>query len=129
MRTRRIAPWCLLLCGLARAAAAQETAVTFEEQKPVTLNGFAVGVASYDRNMKQNTAAGSKVAVSLFRPWSDNLYFFGQLTTSLGRDDSTGATVTEIEIDNLVVSWTPPGASTLNLSFGRFDAPDRKSVV
>lgn len=123
MRLTHIAPACLLLCGLATSAAAQETAVTFEEQKPVTVSGFAVGLASYDRNARENTAAGSKLALSLFRPWSDQLYFFGQLTTSLGRDDATGAAVTEIEIDNLIVSWTPPGASAVNLSFGRFDAP------
>lgn len=123
MSMERIAPWCLLLCSLAQAAAAQETAVTFEEQKPVTLTGFAVGLVRYDRNLEENTAAGSKLALSLFRPWSDRLYFFGQLTTALERDDSTGETVTEIEIDNLIVSWTPPGASAFNLSFGRFDAP------
>ena len=94
MRVSRRVPMCALFVGLARAAAAQETAVTFEEQKPVTVSGFAVGLASYDRNARENSAAGSKVALSLFRPWSDQLYFFGQLTTSLGRDDSTGAAVT-----------------------------------
>lgn len=119
----RIAPVCLLLCGAVRAAAAQDTPVSFEEQKPVTISGFAVGLASYDRNMKENTASGSKLALSLFRPWSDRLYFFGQLTTHLAADDSTGEPATEIEIDNLIVNWTPPGVSALSLAFGRFDAP------
>ena len=115
--------WCsLLLAAVAGGAAAQEREVTFTEPKPVTVSGFAVGLASYDRELKQNTAAGSKIAVSLFRPWSDGLYFFGQLTTSVTPGDS-GATATQTEIDNLIVSWTPSGVTALNLTFGRFDAP------
>src|SRR5258708_888815 len=62
------------------------------------------------------------MGVSLFRPWSDHLYLFGQLTTHLEQEDS-GPAQTHIEIDNLIVNWTPPGASALTLSFGRFDAP------
>ncbi|MBI1966677.1 MAG: outer membrane beta-barrel protein [Gemmatimonadetes bacterium] len=123
MFTGRSAPLCLLLCSLAGPAAAQEVPITLEERNPVTLTGFAVGVASYDRNLRENTAAGSKLALSLFRPWSDRLYLFGQLTTHLERDDSTGEPVTEMEIDNLIVSWTPRGASALSLAVGRFDAP------
>lgn len=114
---------CVLVCGMARVAAAQDSTVTFEESHAVTINGFAVGSYSWDRNARTNTFAGSKIAVSLFRPWSDNLYLFGQLTTSLGQDATTGVAVTETEIDNLIVSWTPPGATSLNLTFGRFDAP------
>ena len=111
-----------LACVLAAHAAAQERAVTFEEQKAVTISGFGVGLAQYDRNAKSNTAGATKLALSVFRPWSDNLYFFGQLTTHVEQEDSTGPH-TDIEIDNLIVSWTPPGASALNVSFGRFDAP------
>lgn len=114
---------CVLLCGIVRIAAAQDSTMTFEEPHAVAINGFAVGTYSWDRNARTNTFAGSKIAVSLFRPWSDNLYLFGQLTTSLGLDETTGAEVTETEIDNLIVSWTPPGATSLNLTFGRFDAP------
>lgn len=79
-------------------------------------------MGSYDRNQGGNTFTGSKLALSLFRPWSDHLYLFGQLTTHLEREDS-GEAHTHVEIDNLIVNWTPPGASALTLSFGRFDAP------
>jgi hypothetical protein len=115
--------WCALAFGIVNVAAAQGGTSMFEESRSVTVTGFAVGSWSWDRNMRTNTFTGSKLAVSLFRPWSDYLYLFGQLTTSLGQDEATGEPTTEIEIDNLIVSWTPPGASALNLSFGRFDAP------
>lgn len=118
----RYALWGLLACGVVHAAAAQD-AVTFQDARPLTISGFAVGSYDWDRNAHTNTFAGSKIALSLFRPWSDNLYLFGQLTTSLFADETTGEPVTEIEIDNLLVSWTPPGASALSIDFGRFDAP------
>lgn len=114
---------CLLACSAVRVAAAQDSTVTFEEPRAVSVSGFAVGTYDWDRNARANSFAGSKIAVSLFRPWSDYLYLFGQLTTSLGTDAATGETVTETEIDNLIVSWSPPGATAWNLSFGRFDAP------
>jgi hypothetical protein len=117
----RHALWGLLACGLCRIAAAQD--VTFQDTRPLTISGFAVGTYNWDRDARRNTFAGSKIALSLFRPWSDNLYLFGQLTTRLLTDETTGEPVTEIEIDNLIVSWTPPGASALSLDFGRFDAP------
>lgn len=40
---------------------------------------------------------------------------FGQLTTSI-LDEGEEEPVTETEIDNLLVSFTPPGASSLNLT-------------
>ena len=118
----RTALRCALLGLAAGAAGAQEREVTFEAPKPVTVTGFAVGSYSWDREQATNSALASKLAVSLFRPWSDHLYLFGQLTTHLEQEDS-GAAQTHTEIDNLIVSWTPPGASALTLSFGRFDAP------
>ena len=60
--------------------------------------------------------------MSLFRELTDNLYVFGQLTTSLS-DEGDEEPATEIEIDNLLVSFTPPGASNLSLTFGTLDAP------
>ena len=45
---------------------------------------------------------------SLFRELTDNLYVFGQLTTSLS-DEGDEEPTTEIEIDNLLVSFTPQG--------------------
>jgi hypothetical protein len=114
----------LLLCGSATVAAAQERAVSFEEPAAVVVSGFAVGLASHDQNLEENTFAGSKVALSLFRPWGDHLYLFAQLTTHLeASHDSAGEPETHIEIDNLIVNWTPPGATALSLAFGRFDAP------
>src|SRR5213083_3661758 len=105
-----------------RRGAAQGGNIPIEETTPLTISGFAVGLGSYDRNLAQNTALGSKLALSLFRPWSDQLYFFGQLTTHLEEADS-GPPGTAIVIDNLIINWTPKRLSTLTLSFGRFDAP------
>ncbi|MGH7537001.1 MAG: outer membrane beta-barrel protein [Gemmatimonadales bacterium] len=120
----RLTLWCAMACGVPRFAAAQDSSVTFQESRAVTVSGFAVGTYEWDRNARANTFAGSKVALSLFRPWSDNLYLFGQLTTHLeAPEDSAGEAQTHIEIDNLIVSWTPPGAASLTLALGRFDAP------
>ena len=111
-----------LLGGGGRRAAAQGGATPVEATTPLTISGFAVGLASYDRNLAQNRALASKLAVTFFRPWSDQLYLFGQLTTHLEEADS-GPPETAIEIDNLSINWTPARISALTLSFGRFDAP------
>src|SRR6266513_5631328 len=111
-----------LLGGAGRRGAAQGGNADLEEKAPLVVSGFAVGLGSYDRNLAQNTALGSKLALSIFRPWSDQLYLFGQLTTHLEQADS-GPPGTAIEIDNLIINWTPARLSTLSLSFGRFDAP------
>src|SRR5437762_10448914 len=105
-----------------RRGAAQGGNIPNEESTPLTISGFAVGSAGYDKNLAQSSAVASKLALSLFRPWSDQLYLFGQLTTHLEAADS-GPPATAIEIDNLIISWTPARLSTLSLSFGRFDAP------
>src|SRR2546425_7756649 len=113
----------VVLCvTLGRRGAAQGGNADLEEKTPLVVSGFAVGLGSYDRNLAQSTALGSKLALSIFRPWSDQLYFFGQLTTHLEEADS-GPPGTAIEIDNLIINWTPARLSTLSLSFGRFDAP------
>lgn len=112
----------VLIAVLAWRSAAQDTSTVLQEKQPLTVSGFAVGLGSYDRNLKQNTAAASKIGVSFFRPWSDQLYFFGQLTTHLEEADS-GPPETAIEIDNLIINWTPARLTALTLSFGRFDAP------
>ena len=109
-----------LLVAIGQRATAQD--VNLEEKSPLVVSGFAVGLGSYDRNLAQSAALGSKLALSVFRPWSDQLYFFGQLTTHLEEADS-GPPETVIEIDNLIINWTPARLSTLSLSFGRFDAP------
>ena len=112
----------LLSAALTHHALAQDSTVSFAEQTPVTVSGFAVGDAGYDRNLKQGTAVATKIALSLFRAWSDNLYFFGQLTTHVSQHD-TSDVHTDIEIDNLIINWTPQKLSALSLGFGRFDAP------
>ena len=109
----------VLLCGVAFGAAAQEPGereVTFEESPQVTVTGFAVGSASYDRAQLANSFTAGKLALSLFKPAGD-AYLFGQLTTAL--EGGEAAT----EIDNLIVSWTPATASRWTVAFGRFDAP------
>lgn len=108
-----------LLGGGGRRLTAQ---IPGAETTPLTISGFAVGSSVYDKNLAQNSALASKLALSLFRPWSDQLYLFGQLTTHLEAADS-GPPGTAIEIDNLIINWTPARVSTLSLSFGRFDAP------
>src|SRR5712664_3924327 len=111
-----------LLGSVGRRGAAQAGVAPTEETTPLTISGFAVGLASYDRNLAKNAATASKLAVSFFRPWSDQLYLFGQLTTHLEVPDS-GLPDTHIEIDNLIINWTPARLSALTISFGRFDAP------
>src|SRR6267142_895296 len=113
----------VVLCvTLGRLGAAQGGNADLEEKTPLVVSGFAVGLGSYDRNLAQSAALGSKIALSLFRPWSDQLYLFAQLTTHLEQADS-GAVETHIEIDNLIINWTPAKLTALSLSFGRFDAP------
>src|SRR2546426_3768929 len=106
----------VLLCGCAASAAAQGTPVTFEEPQPVTVTGFAVGRANYDRVARSNSFPAGKSGVSLFKPVGE-AYLSAQLTTAL--EGGEAAT----EIDNLLVSWTPQRANQWTLAFGRFDAP------
>src|SRR3989442_15767590 len=108
----RSALWSAWLCGGGMSAAAPEQAVTFEEPSPVTVTGFGVGRADYDRVTRSNTFTAGKIGVSLFKPVGD-AYLFAQLTTVL--EDGASAT----EIDNLLVSWTPPRANRWALAFGR----------
>ena len=119
----RVTCCAVVMCtALARPILAQDTTVTLEEKTPLVVSGFAVGTARYDRNLAQNGAMASKVGLSFFRPWSDQLYLFAQLTTHLEKADS-GAVETHVAIDNLIINWTPAHLSALTLSFGRFDAP------
>ncbi len=100
--------------------------LTGEDQHPLQITGFGVADYAYDQRSGDNTAEAGKMAVAFFREISDRFWFFGQLTTSLstGEGVSAGAEVpTEIEIDNLLVNYTPGGASGLSFSFGKFDVP------
>ncbi|HZH80746.1 MAG TPA: hypothetical protein VFD68_05560, partial [Gemmatimonadales bacterium] len=67
----RSALWCALLCGITTGAAAQDKEVTFEEPQPVTVSGFAVGTADYDRVTRSNTFTAGKLGVSLFKSVGD----------------------------------------------------------
>src|SRR5256885_4587468 len=105
-----------LFGGVGMSAAAQQRAVTFEEPPAVVISGFAVGRADYDRVTRSNTFTAGKIGVSFFKPVGD-AYLFAQLTTAL--EDGASAT----DVDNLLVSWTPPRANRWAVAFGRFDAP------
>src|ERR1041384_3867850 len=115
--TAAIALGALALAGRQLAAQAD-----LEDKTPLTVSGFAVGSGVWDKNSEQNGLLASKIGLSLFRPWSDQLYLFAQLTTRLAQSDS-GTTETSVEIDNLIISWRPAKLWRLALSFGRFDAP------
>src|SRR3989454_1059828 len=111
----------LLLAVAGRQGVAQDPKLE-TETNPLVVSGFAVGLGSYDRNLAQSAALGSKLALSVFRPWSDQLYFSGQLRAHLEEADS-GRPTTAIEIDNFIINWTPARLSPLPWSSGRFDAP------
>jgi Putative beta-barrel porin-2, OmpL-like. bbp2 len=96
--------------------------VTGENEHALAISGFGVGGYTLDGKTKDNSFSAGKVAVSLFRELTDNLYVFGQLTTSIS-DEGGGEPTTETEIDNLLVSFTPKTASNLNLTLGTLDAP------
>jgi hypothetical protein len=130
----------LLLCLVlgAAPAGAQQPADTSEtpidlgqplgdltevDRTPVQITGFGVGSYSYAGRTGDNSFAASKVALAAFRELTEHAYVFGQLTTALeetGNGDELG---TEIEIDNLLVSFVPPGASNVALNFGKLDLP------
>jgi hypothetical protein len=96
--------------------------VTGENEHTLSISGFGVGGYTYDGKTNDNSFAAGKVAVALFRELTDNLYVFGQLTTSLS-DEGGGEPATETEIDNLLVSFTPKSATNVNLTLGTLDAP------
>jgi putative OmpL-like beta-barrel porin-2 len=108
--------FCAAVAAPGADAAAQDRPVTIEEPQPVTITGFAVGRADYDRLARSNSLTAGKLALSVFKPVGD-AYFFGQLTTALEDGESA------VEIDNLILSWTPHSATQWSFAFGRFDAP------
>ena len=98
--------------------------VTGEDQHQLSITGFGVAGYTLDGKTHDNSLGAGKVAVALFRELTDNLYVFGQLTTSISDEAAPGEEPsTEIEIDNLLVSFTPRNLSSLNLTFGTLDAP------
>jgi hypothetical protein len=139
-RGRTRASAVLLLWGLLGSvpAAAQEPADTLDQpislggqaedlgeidRAPLQITGFGVGDYSYAGRTGENSFAASKVAVALFREITSRAYVFGQLTTALEESEDGGAPGSEVEIDNLLLSVTPPGASNVTLNLGKLDLP------
>jgi Putative beta-barrel porin-2, OmpL-like. bbp2 len=101
-------------------------ALTGEDEGLVQVTGFAVGEFNYAGRTHDNSFAASKIAVALFRELSDNVWFFGQLTTAIDEEadaSEEGEVATPTEIDNLLVNVTPPGLSSVSVSIGKFDVP------
>jgi Putative beta-barrel porin-2, OmpL-like. bbp2 len=90
---------------------------------PLQITGFGVGNYSYAGRTGDNSFAASKVAVALFREITSRAYVFGQLTTALAEPEGGGEPTTETEIDNLLFSVVPPGASNVAVNFGKIDLP------
>jgi hypothetical protein len=94
------------------------------DRTPLQITGFGVGDYSYAGRTGENTFAASKVALAAFREITTHAYVFGQLTTALGEAEPGGDELpTEIEIDNLLISFVPPGASNVAVNFGKLDLP------
>lgn len=95
-----------------------------ENDYPLQITGFAVADYDYAQRTGENSAQAGKIALALFRELSDNVWMFGQLTTALSEEGGGGDEIpTEIEIDNLLLNFTPGGGSPINLSVGKFDVP------
>jgi Putative beta-barrel porin-2, OmpL-like. bbp2 len=90
---------------------------------PLQISGFGVGDYTYAGRTGANSFSASKVGVALFREITNNAYIFGQLTTALRPPEGGGEPVTETEIDNLLVSVVPNGASNLAVNVGKLDLP------
>jgi hypothetical protein len=90
---------------------------------PLQITGFGVGNYSYEGRTGDNSFAASKVAVALFREITSRAYVFGQLTTALEESEGGGEPSAGVEIDNLLFSVVPSGASNLSLNVGKLDLP------
>jgi len=100
--------------------------VAGENDYPLQITGFGVADYDYAQRTGDNSFQAGKIAVALFRELSDNVWLFGQLTTALSTEEPVAAdeeVPTEIEIDNLLLNFTPGGGSPLSLSVGKFDVP------
>src|SRR5258705_11229156 len=100
----------LALCG--RRGIAQDAKIEVEEANPLVISGFAVGLGTYDHNLSQSTALAPKTAVIFFKPWSDQLYLCGQLTTPV-EPQPTGPAETRTELYNPLITRPPAKVSAL----------------
>ena len=136
----RVATVLVLVGGLAGpvSAAAQQPSDTLDQaidlgsqpedlgetdRFPLQITGFGVGDYSYAGRTGDNSFSASKVAVALFRELTSRAYVFSQLTAALVEPEGGGEPATEVEIDNLLFSVVPSGASSLGLNFGKIDLP------
>jgi hypothetical protein len=130
----------LLFCALARGTpgAAQQPGDTLDRpielgnqpgdlsagaQFPLQITGFGVGDYSYEGRTGDNSFAASKVALGVFREITSHAYIFGQLTTALEQPEGGGDVSTDVEIDNLLLSVVPSGASNVSFELGKLDLP------
>ncbi len=91
---------------------------------PLTIGGYAVGNINYDARTHANSFEASKAAVSFFKQTNQYIWFFTQLTATLAAPTNPGGSPeTDLEIDDFVMNFVPPGMSDVSLSFGRFDVP------
>jgi hypothetical protein len=84
----------------------------------LAITGFGVAGYQYDARTSVNSFGAGKLAVGLFRELGDYTYAYGQLTTAVSDDGET-----ETEIDNLILSTSIPGASSVSLMLGKLDLP------
>lgn len=91
------------------------------DEAPLSITGFGVAGYQYDARTNDNSFGAGKLAVGLFRELGNYTYVYGQLTTSASDEGDDPAT--EIEIDNLILSTSIPGASSVSLTLGKLDLP------
>jgi hypothetical protein len=106
-----------------------------------TISGFGVGAFGYRSSTDLGSFGATKLTVSVYKRAGAHFSFYGQLTTLFEEEppgpaaeggsaaaDSLAAAgegegpALSTEIDNLILSFSPPGASNLVLWLGRFDA-------
>src|ERR1041384_2261868 len=98
----RLCKAAIALSAMALAGRHLAAQADLEDKTPLTVSGFAVGSGLWDKNSEQNGLLASKIGLSLFRPWSDQLYLFAQLTTHLEQADS-GPGGTSVQLANLIL--------------------------
>jgi len=121
---------CFLACGA--GARAQNAGAGLPEltgqsgSSPLQITAFGVVDVRADGQTGDNSFNAGKLAVAMFREVTEHVWLFGQLTTSVAsgtEDAAAGEASTEIEIDNLIVNFTPPSWSSFSVAAGKFDTP------
>ncbi len=96
-----------------------------DNPSPLQITGFGVVDGQANGRTGDNAFDAGKLAVAMFRELDQNVWIFGQLTTSVSppADPTADEASTDIEIDNLIVNLTPPKWSAFSVSAGKFDTP------